>query len=296
MLSDGRSSARSGRRGARGVGRGRAAAEPPPGPPGPPVWVSLISWSSRSGRAARSLSSCACVRRPAVTAASRSVLAAAVRAALRPSTVLPLSVATVASVLPASSCVRSCALVTPMYVAAASREIRRRPGRRAVVTGAALAAAEREERRVGLGETRLDRRRLGLRERAGGDLRVDLLDHRLLDRGGERCGGDAELLGGVGGDRRALCLRRGRRARGCSDRRTAAAECREPDDADRGAPAQLACGGPDDVHGRYLFRSFDLMNPSDQRRVRAAIEPGRRSHRVGGWRPRLSESTTASRS
>ena len=80
---------------------------PAPGPPpGPPVCTSLTSSSRRAGRVARILSSWACVSLPAVTAASRSDLAAVVSAAFRPSTVLPLAVAMAASVLPASSCVR----------------------------------------------------------------------------------------------------------------------------------------------------------------------------------------------
>ena len=46
--------------------------------------------------------------------------------------------------------------------------------------------------------------------------------------------------------------RRGALGRG--NGRTTAAECREPDDADRGAPSQFACRGSDDVHVRSLFR------------------------------------------
>ena len=46
---------------------------------------------------------------------------------------------------------------------------------------------------------------------------------------------------------------------------------------------------------RYLFRVVGLMNPSDQRPVRATKEPRRRSHRVAAWPAVLSGSTTACR-
>ena len=55
-------------------------------------------------------------------------------------------------------------------------------------------------------------------------------------------------------------------------------------------------GSPDDVHGRFLSVVVDPMSPSDQRSVRAAKEPGRRSRRVATCPSPLSASTSASRS
>src|SRR5439155_11180524 len=64
-------------------------------------------------RSVRIESSCAWVSRPAVTAASRCVLASSTIAWISPSTDFPLSCAICASVLPPSSCVRTAAAVTP---------------------------------------------------------------------------------------------------------------------------------------------------------------------------------------
>ena len=92
-----------------GRGRGRDGRRGPPA--GGPVRLTMSS--TCDFRSASIVVSCAAVSLPAATAASSFFVAAATIASSSPATVLPCALATSASVLPASSCVRSCAAVRP---------------------------------------------------------------------------------------------------------------------------------------------------------------------------------------